>query len=324
MVDLDNLSRISNTGRYPNLLNSSDVDNVREIVDVHSDIFASSTDNGCAIIKSPTLDTRYGFRFQIPTGISQYTYFDGSVGENKLFTYLTKFKYLYFKNTVLDFELIDLQPVPLFAPTIEALCQLATEITGNSDNDFLKGFLEIVENIDSGIHDYEISTLCINRVDKTLKIGLDKVSDTSVSEDVFKYLGTRSNTKAYQNIKGLSQLIEDILNTDDKNVQMYLTVDSTGLLKQIGYSLFTRWKKDAPEGSDSQKNWVKFSEYHENHKNNVGIIANKAQTLKWIPDAWAQEISTWELENRSVYASTVVTTNSTNTDVEVAYGINDY
>jgi len=42
MGDLDNLVTIANSGKYPNLFNSSDVDNIRGIVDVYSDIASNN------------------------------------------------------------------------------------------------------------------------------------------------------------------------------------------------------------------------------------------------------------------------------------------
>ena len=42
MVDLDNLTSISNSGKYPNLLNSADVDAVKEIMGVYPDLFVDN------------------------------------------------------------------------------------------------------------------------------------------------------------------------------------------------------------------------------------------------------------------------------------------
>ena len=133
MVDLDNLVTIANSGKHPILFNSSDADNVRSIVETYPDVFSGDFDNGTAIVKSPSSDAKYGFRFRVPTGISQYELFDGTLLDSKIFPYLKEFKCLFFQNGVFNFELVDLEPVPLFAPTIDALCKLATEITGNTD-----------------------------------------------------------------------------------------------------------------------------------------------------------------------------------------------
>ncbi len=323
MVDLDKLGSLSNTGKFPNLFNNSDVENVRGIIDVYPDLFAdTSVDNGCAVIRSKSLDTRYGFRFKIPTGVSQYQFFDGSIVESKVFPYLKQFKYLYFKNNVIDFELVDFEPIPLFAPTIESLCQLATEVTGNTDTSSLKGFLETIENITSEEHDYEVTTLCFSKINQTIRIGLDKVSSVPVSEDVFKYIGTRSNTKAYQNIQGLTYAVEDRIIDDWENnsVQMYVEFNSTGLKKQLGYGLYTRWKKDAPEGSTSQDNFAIFDERQQSHKSTVASQTDQS----WFPDDWKSEIIQWDEQPKAIYAQTVVTADAEGQITELAYGANDY
>ena len=106
MVDLDNLVTIANSGKYPNLFNSSDVDNIRGIVDVYSDIASNNFDNGCAISNSTKKGNRYGFRYEIPTGISQYQFFDGSIVDNKVFSYLKGFKAVYFQNIIHQNQII--------------------------------------------------------------------------------------------------------------------------------------------------------------------------------------------------------------------------
>jgi len=37
MVDIDNLIGISNSGKYPNLLNSADIEAVKSIVEIYPD-----------------------------------------------------------------------------------------------------------------------------------------------------------------------------------------------------------------------------------------------------------------------------------------------
>ena len=322
MVDLDNLVTIANTGKFPNLFNASDVENVKGIMEVYPDLFSTDFNNGCALSKSPSLDPRYGFRFQIPTGINQYQFFDGSICENKLFPYLTKFKYLYFKKNVIDFELVDLEPVPLFAPTIEAICQLATEVTGNTDTSSLKGFLEVLENITSELHDYELTTLLMSKSNQYIRIGFDKVSGATVSEDVFKYFG-RSNTKIYANTKGLTYKVEDNILGDWENnsVQMYIEFDSTGLKKQLGYGLYTRWKKEPKEGTTAQDDFALYTERHKSHNDTVAHQSNQS----WIPTDWKDEIIEWDKQTKSIYATTIVTASSTVGEmVELGYGSNDY
>ena len=79
----------------------------------------------------------------------------------------------------------------------------------------------------------------MSKVNKYLRLGLRKLPEASVSDDVYKYLGTRSNTKIYQNTKGLSASVDDILVDDVNNlVELIIDVDESGLKKQLGYAIY--------------------------------------------------------------------------------------
>lgn len=97
-------------------------------METYPDIASNKFDNGCAISNSTKKGNRYGFRYEIPTGISQYQFFDGSIVDNKVFSYLKGFT-VYFQNSVFDFEIVDFEPIPLFSATIDAICELAVEVT---------------------------------------------------------------------------------------------------------------------------------------------------------------------------------------------------
>ena len=79
----------------------------------------------------------------------------------------------------------------------------------------MREVLKILEPDEFG--DYEISTADISRVDKSIRIGLIKKS-TSIPEEVLKLYGTRSNTKIYQNIQGVSQLVDTLIVDDENNL----------------------------------------------------------------------------------------------------------
>lgn len=80
--------------------------------------------------------------------------------------------------------------------------------------------------------------MIFSKINQSIRIGLDKKSTVSVSDEVFKYIGTRSNTKVYQNIQGLTYSLDDILDDWEKNsVQMYIEFNSTGLVKSLGTSI---------------------------------------------------------------------------------------
>ena len=40
----------------------------------------------------------------------------------------------------------------------------------------------------------------------------------NISEDILKYLGTRSNTKTYINIKGITDCVDDIMMDQENNL----------------------------------------------------------------------------------------------------------
>ena len=129
MVDIDNLIGISNSGKYPNLFNSNDIEAVKSIVEIYPDLFSTDLDSGCGLIKSESDETKYGFKFQIPTGLNQYQYFDGSIGESKLWPYLQKYKFLYFQNNIMIEEVLSFEPIPIFSATIDAICQIAVDLS---------------------------------------------------------------------------------------------------------------------------------------------------------------------------------------------------
>ena len=83
MVNLEHLSSIS---KYPNLFNSADVDAIRELSEIYPEIISSAHDS-IGLIKSEGEVSKYGFKYSIPTGIEQYEYFDGRLGNNVLFKY---------------------------------------------------------------------------------------------------------------------------------------------------------------------------------------------------------------------------------------------
>lgn len=309
MVDLDNLTSISNSGKYPNLLNSADVDAVKEIIGVYPDLFVDNYNNGCGIRKSSGT-TKYGFRLPVTTGVSQYQYFDGSIGENKIFPYLQNFKFIYFENNVMVEEVLSFEPIPLIAPTIEAICQLTLETTGN--NDLLKGLLDILDNTDG---DYDVVTINISKINKHIKIGLVKSPTSKVSDEIYKYVGTRSNTKIYQSCLGLVNSIEDYI-YDGSEVylpEMVIECDENGLLKQIGYSLSTHFMKDAPPGTSPQDNISVWTERHQSHNTSVASIAT-------ISD-WTDELSTWEENNNAVFGATIMTATADGISKEYIYGL---
>lgn len=306
-----NLTSIST---YPNLFNSTDVDAIKELADMYPDV----ANDSIGLIKSDKDTPKYGFKVTVPTGIEQYEYFSGHLGNNTLFKYLNKYKFLYFKNGVMTNEVLSFEAPPLIEPTIDALCQLATEVTGNTDTSSLREVLEILEPDELG--DYEISTANLSMIDKSIRIGLMKES-TSISEDILKLYGTRSNTKTYQNIEGVSTLVDTLIDNDNNLVEMIIEFNSTGLVKEIGYALSTQFALDAPEGTTAQDNFQVYLERHESHKTSVNDISYNAKEWYWMSEEWQKEIILWEQQPRAVHGATIITAGHDGTKLELVYGL---
>tara|TARA_B100000519_G_C14248400_1_gene441071 strand:+ start:1672 stop:2631 length:960 start_codon:yes stop_codon:yes gene_type:complete len=318
MVDIEKLTSIANTGKYPNLCSLTDVEAVKSIMEIYPDLFSSTYSQGVHINRSESKTTEYGFRFQIPTGITQYQYFDGHIGESVLFQSLLQWKSCYFVNDIMTHEVLYFEDPPLFAPTIDALCNLAAETTGNTDTSSLKGLLEL---FNADIENYAIHTADISRLNKTIRIALFK-TDRNLSEDVLKYMGTRSNTKTYINIKGLSDCVEVLADDQDNNlIEIVVEFNESGLVKNIGYALGTHYKKDAPEGTTPYDNLTAYNERRTSHETSVSNIASSASAFTWFPETWIDEISTWETIDTAVHGATIVTASSEGTKSELIYGL---
>ena len=315
MVDLDNLVKVSNSGQFPDLMNSSDVDNIKELISAQS--LDPAFDLG--IIKtSPTKPSKYGVKVAVPTGINQLELYDGSILENKIFKYLVDNKSIYFEEGRPDIpveEFLYFDDVPLFAPTIDALCELATTITGNSDTSKLKELLNLLEDVVPDNDDYALTTLILSKSNKSIKLGLNKTADQTVSTEVFKFLGTRSNTKLYQSIQSASMLTEDVLLNESNRVEVYLEFNSTGLVKELGFGLYPRYHK-------SENIFVEGEDYggvskEQRHTNTISEVKD----LSWMPSAWSDEIYTWENHHpTAVYAVAILTAQTEGFKVELEYG----
>ena len=315
MVDLDNLVKIANSGQFPDLMNSSDVNNIKELINAQS--LGSSIDLG--IIKtSPTKPTRYGIKVEVPTGVSQVQLCDGTILENKIFRYLADNKSIYFEEGKPDVpieECLYFGSVPLFAPTIDALCELATIITDNNDTSKLRELLNLLEDVVPDNDDYALTTLVLNKSNKSIKFGLNKISDQTVSTDVFKFLGTRSNTKLYQSIQSASMLTEDVLLNESNRTEVYFEFNSTGLVKELAFALYPRYHK-------SVNDYVEEEDYggvskEQRHTNTISQV----KECSWMPDKWSDEIFRWENHHpTAVYAVAILTAQIEGFQVELEYG----
>ena len=307
MVDLESLVKFSNSGQFPNLLTTSDVDNIREINLLPSRMGMFKT--------NPTEPTKYGFESTVPSGTEQYELPDGQILNNKVFKYLLHEKGVFYEAGKLDApieEYLQYEPVPLFAPTIDSLCQLATDVTSYSDTTKLKELLNLLENTGSDEYDYELNTTIISKPNQSLRIGLKKISNATVSAEVFKFLGTRSNTKLYQSLQSASDLTSDILLDENNNAEIFVEFNSTGLVKELGYALSPRYEKrknEYLEGETVNKELL--------HTETISKIKNGS----WIPDIWKDEISAWEHHyHDALYAMNILTATADGFKVEILYG----
>ena len=56
MVDIENLTNISNSGQYPTLFNSEDIEAVKSIVEIYPDLFSVGMNQGCLLYTSDAAD----------------------------------------------------------------------------------------------------------------------------------------------------------------------------------------------------------------------------------------------------------------------------
>ena len=310
MVDLENLIKVSNSGQFPNLLTTSDVDNIKEIGETHnllpSRIGIWKTD--------PTEPTKYGFESTVPGGVEQYQLPSGRIIDNKLFKYLIHEKGVYYEAGKPDTPITEymfVEPVPLFSATIESLCQLAQDVSGNSNTSKLRELLNLLEEVQSDITDYELNTIIISEPNKSLKVGLIKVSNALVPTDVFKFLGTRSNTKLYQALQSASDLTSEILLDQYNNVEIFVEFNSTGLVKELGWALAPRFlKNDKPYDDD-------ILGKEQLHIDTV----SKIKDGMWMPELWKDEISAWENHSHdAVCGLNILTATAEGFKTEILYG----
>ena len=60
MVDIENLTNISNSGQYPTLFNSEDIEAVKSIVEIYPDLFSVGMNQGAVSYTHLTLPTMIG------------------------------------------------------------------------------------------------------------------------------------------------------------------------------------------------------------------------------------------------------------------------
>ena len=123
-----------------------------------------------------------------------------------------------------------------------------------------------------------------------------------INGEVFKFLGTRSNTKLYQSIQSASMLTENVLLDDSNRTEVYLEFNSTGLVKELAFALYPRYHK-------SVNDYVEGEDYggvskEQRHTNTISQL----KECSWMPDKWSDEIFRWENHHpTAVYAVAILT-----------------
>ena len=335
MVELERLERVQQSGKYPNLLKASDVENVKAIVEANPSLFAygwsdkrsTRRDSGASFAKRSDGTNLYGFWFIAPSGTGTHRLWDGHILRNNILNYTFEDVGYWFTEDDLTYpeeEHISLDSVPLFDPSIMNLCALASEITGRPQVSDLKAALDVIKNVDDLEDlDYVINYIIVNRKKQTLEIGLEKNDNANRFIPLVQQL-TTEGTAARRNCISVADLIqEDFLNEGGDNMtSVVLKYGPGGLPEETTFVISTTWSKFGPQGTSPQDNYQVFQSRSRSHKNFVSGTSNIFTEYGWLKETIKNEIDIWEdddlLEN--VYGVTKLTANETGTITEIVYG----
>jgi hypothetical protein len=335
MVELERLERVQQSGKYPNLITSTDVDNVKKITEANPSLFAYSwsdkrstrKDSGVNFSKKSDGTTLYGFWFKTQSGTGTYRLWDGHIIHNNLLNYSFDIIGYFFNADDMNCpeeEHITLDSIPLFEPSIASLCSLVTEITGNQSVGDLKRALDSVKNIDDLTElDYTINYLRINRKKQTIEIGLEK-SENDISFSPLVEKVTSEGTLARTNCSAVSDLIEgDFVREDgDNETTILIKCGPEGLYEETSFVISTTWSKLAPSGTSSKDNYKVFQQRSASHANFVSNSSDICTRNRWLDTHIKNEIITWEDDDllETVYGVTILTVSALGTDTEIIYG----
>tara|TARA_B100001939_G_scaffold256825_1_gene223742 strand:- start:3574 stop:4650 length:1077 start_codon:yes stop_codon:yes gene_type:complete len=335
MVELERLERVQQSGKYPNLLTSTDVENIKAIVESNPSLFAygwsdkrsTRRDSGATFSKRSDGTNLYGFWFNHPSGTGNHRLWDGHILRNNLFNYSSEEIGYWFSADDLTYpeeEHISLDSVPLFEPSIMNLCSLASEITGRTQVADLKDALDLIKNIDNLEDlDYTINYIIVNKKRQTLEIGLEKNANETRFTPLVEHL-TTEGTGARRNCIAVSELIQgDFLSESGDNVTSFtLKYGPGGLPEETTFVISTTHSKLAPVGTSPQDNYKIFQLRSASHRNFVCGTSNICNEYGWIKEVIKNEIDIWEDEDllENVYGVTKITANESGTVTEIIYG----
>ena len=335
MVELERLEKVQQSGKYPNLLTTTDVENVKAIVEANPSLFAygwsdkrsTRRDSGATFSKKSNGTTLYGFWFNSQSGTGNHRLWDGHILRNNLFNYSSEEIGYWFSADDLTYpeeEHISLDSVPLFEPSIMNLCSLASEITGRTQVADLKNALDIIKNIDDLEQlDYVINYIIVDRKRQTLEIGLQKSANETTFIPLVEHL-TTEGTGARRNCVAVSELIQKdfVSESGDNMTSLTLKYGPGGLPEETTFVISTTYSKLAPLGTSPQDNYQIFQSRSASHKNFVCGTASICKEYGWINEDVENEIDIWEDDNllENVYGVTKITANESGTITEIIYG----
>ena len=314
------MQQVADSGKYPFLLNSTDVSNVAKIMDAHPNLFGLSwddpkskmTDGGCLIQKTIRSDGKtepnlYGFNFSTQQGVKAYRCFDGHIITNELFGMRGEGKRWIHSNKTLCFdadfpekpvkEHVILGGVPLFFESISKLCDVAVEITGNTNVLPLKEALEKVESFDTDEYDLELDYMFIDHIGGSITFGFDKDYDYDNSKisSLINYCSEDgSNVRRSNN--AVLDVASNALDSGDCNNCVVIKFDRYGLSKEVGISLGHHYSKLAPPETKPMDNYGRYSQKVASHSEGVATVVNDTTVAKWFTESIARELETWEDE----------------------------
>jgi len=341
-VDFDSISKDAN--RHPKLMSDTDVSNIRSIVDANPALFqlgwdqpnTKRRDSGVYFKKSIKAgvevdNPKYAFLFFMATEIPQYTLFDGTVLDCSLFKYLDGTRALWFDAddpSTPEWELVHFQDEPpVLTPSIDAICQLAATVTGNTNTQPLREYLEILDNIETDRHDWSFGTLWISTKLKSIKLGLNKNEEAWVSSEVEGILDKVCGSKNSHAYKNSEQMFSTLGLTQVESPHSILTphveFDADGLKKELSFEMGTSYSYNAPYGSQPMDDFPVFNSYQSSYNDGKGMIINDSRDYNWISDDWREQLEVWEqCENiQATFGDVVVKATKDGLTTELLYGL---
>lgn len=314
------MQQVADSGKYPFLLNSTDVSNVAKIMDAHPDLFglrwddpkSKMTDGGCLIQKTIRSDggsesNLYGFNFTTQQGVKSYRCFDGHIITNELFGMRGEGKRWIHSNKTLVFdadnpekpvkEHVILGGIPLFFESINRLCEVAAEITGNNNTTKLHEALTKIDSFTTEDYDLELDYMFIDHINGSVTFGFDKDYDYDNTKIVdLINCCSEDGTNVRRSNNALLDVASDPLDSGDCNNCVVIKFDREGLSREVGISLGHHYSKLAPPETKPMDNYGRYSQKVSSHNECVSLVTSVTEEAKWFTEDIARELSTWEDE----------------------------